>query len=126
MKVQYLPVILLPLSQVAAWTQSPHFACRVVHTVLRLHEDDQVDMERNRLEHLFFDATADFQEDFIPVVNNMDQMSHLPVHDWMESSHDNMFDDWSDTSPCFGDECDVSHSFQCVSLHACLDKNMIL
>lgn len=77
-------------------------------SVLRLREDDEVDVQRTRLEKLFSDVTADFHEDFTPVVNNMDQMVNLPVYNWMEAPDDDIFSDWADPGPCYGDECDVS------------------
>lgn len=92
--------------KVSAWTQSQYFGNRLMTSVLRLREDDEVDVERTRLEKLFLDVSSDFHEDFTPLVNNMDQMVNLPVHNWMESPDDDIFSDWADPGPCFGDECE--------------------
>jgi hypothetical protein len=103
-----LPIIassLICVTEVSAWTQSQYFGNRLMSTVLRLREEDQVDIQRSRLEKLFSDVTNDYHDDTLPYVSRMDQMTNLPVHNWVESPED-VYSDWSDTSPCFGDECD--------------------
>jgi hypothetical protein len=93
--------------EVSAWIQYQHFGNRLMKTVLRLREnEDPVDLERSRLESLFTDRISDFHEDIVPLMDrNLEQISSLPVNDWMESP-DDYYNEWDDVGPCFGDECD--------------------
>ena len=95
--------------QVSAWTQSQGFFGHRIVTTLRLRseEDEQVDMERSRLERLFTDFKDDFDEHFLPAENKLNQMVNLPVHGWVESATTDDMYDWSDV--CYGEECDVSN-----------------
>ena len=92
----------LQTTMVIAWTQYQHFGHRLLNTVLRLREQDDVEVERTRLED-FWDV--DDQQDFFPLFNNnYDQIKSLPVGEWAEGLlADN---EWNDV--CYGDECDVS------------------
>ena len=80
-----------------------------MNTILRLREKDDVEYERYRLENLFgVDVTESLENDLIPLAGNLEQMINLPVNDWMETTDEDVFNDWADVGPCFGDECDVS------------------
>lgn len=103
---------LLCVTQVSAWTQSQRFGHRLMNTMLRVSDEDQVDMERSRLERLFTDFKDDFHDNILPLNRNMDRMENLnlPVNGWLESTNDDVYSDWYDASPCYGEECDVSEN----------------
>ncbi len=90
---------------VTAWTQYQHFGHRLFKSVLlRLRENDDVEVERTRLESLW---TLTDEDDFVPLsLNGYEQVKSLPVGEWTEG----LENEWADVGPCFGDECDVSRS----------------
>lgn len=98
-----LSIITLSLhaTMVAAWTQYQNFGNRLLHTVLRLRDQDDVEHERTRLENLW-GVTSDLNEGLPALFTSYDQIKSLPVGEWTEGVNN----EWSDV--CFGDECDVS------------------
>ena len=72
-------------------------------TLLRTQDEHDITF-RLRLEDMFADG------DLPPLTENTDSLQALPVNDWIDSTTD-VYSDWSDTSPCYGEECDVSTTF---------------
>lgn len=101
---------LLFVAHVSAWTQYQRFGHRLMNTMLRLRDEDEVDMERSRLEKLFTDFKDDFHDNILPLNRNMDRMANLPVYGWVEAANDDIYSEWSDASPCYGEECEVSET----------------
>ena len=112
MKLQLLITILslsLHTALVTAWTQYQNFGHRLLNSVLRLRDQDDLDLERTRLENLW-DFTNDDEDNFPPLFSTYDQIRSLPVGEWAEGVHN----EWTDV--CFGDECDVSCRYLCFML----------
>ena len=72
-------------------------------TLLRTQDEHDITF-RLRLEDMFVDG------DLPPLTENTDSLQALPVNDWIDSTT-GVYSDWSDTSPCYGEECDVSTTF---------------
>mmetsp|Transcript_386 Transcript_386/g.554 ORF Transcript_386/g.554 Transcript_386/m.554 type:complete len:147 (+) Transcript_386:93-533(+) len=98
--------ILLHFHPASSWTQPQSFGNRLMNSVLRQRENDEnddVDHERSRLERLFANRVSDFQhDDWVQLTNNN---IDTPVNQWINSG-DDVYSDWLDVGPCYGDECD--------------------
>ena len=108
MKLHTLTTIIslsLNATIVCAWTQYQNIGHKLLNTVLRLRNQDDLEVERTRLENLWGVAGGDQEDDFFPLFSNYDQIKSLPVGEWSEGVNN----EWSDFV-CYGDECDVSIS----------------
>ena len=71
-------------------------------SLLRAQDENHSTFGRLRLQDVF----ANY-DDIHPLDDSTASLQSLPVNEWIESSSD-IYSDWLDTSPCYGEECEVS------------------